>query len=341
MFEKLREAALAYQLERHWDKDKILTEYLNEIYFGEGAYGIEEAAKTYFGWNHPGCGGRPDRCAWRAPALGGGHARRHDLQPERLRPGDQSAGRHGAPKPGAPEHGRRRATSHRRSTTQYSKEPLPKPSQIQTPTENSKAPYFTSLAAPAARRQVRSRARRSAAGCACHSTLDLPFQDAGPEDCVRPHRRRRPQLRGGRARQPDGRSPGDGRRHRLLEDPVQSRDAGTASARLLLQAVHPRHRPRAGSFARSGLPVGPSEDSRSRRRCRKKGGGTKVVPETFDVSNYGDEYLGSASIATATTYSDNSVYSQLGTSLSGGIGEHRGRRRRRWVSRPTSPPRRA
>ena len=63
MFEKLREAALAYQLERHWDKDKILTEYLNEIYFGEGAYGIEAAAKTYFGWNHPGCGAPHDRCA--------------------------------------------------------------------------------------------------------------------------------------------------------------------------------------------------------------------------------------------------------------------------------------
>ena len=38
------------------------------------------------------------------------------------------------------------------------------------------------------------------------------------------------------------------------------------------------------------------------------------------MSNYGDEYSGSASLATATTYSDNSVYSQLGTSLSGGIG---------------------
>ena len=56
MFEKLREAALAYQLERQWAKDKILTEYLNEIYFGNGAYGIEAAAKTYFGYNHPGCG---------------------------------------------------------------------------------------------------------------------------------------------------------------------------------------------------------------------------------------------------------------------------------------------
>ena len=52
VFQKFREAALAYQLERHWDKDKILTEYLNTIYFGEGAYGIEAAARTYFGWSH-------------------------------------------------------------------------------------------------------------------------------------------------------------------------------------------------------------------------------------------------------------------------------------------------
>ena len=46
---KLREAALAYQLEKQWSKDKILDEYLNIIYFGEGAYGIEAAAQTYYG----------------------------------------------------------------------------------------------------------------------------------------------------------------------------------------------------------------------------------------------------------------------------------------------------
>jgi penicillin-binding protein 1A len=49
VFQKLREAALAYHLERQWSKDKILTEYLNTIYFGNGAYGIEAAARTYFG----------------------------------------------------------------------------------------------------------------------------------------------------------------------------------------------------------------------------------------------------------------------------------------------------
>jgi penicillin-binding protein 1A len=46
---KLREAALAWQLEQQWSKKKILTAYLNTIYFGNGAYGIDQAAQTYFG----------------------------------------------------------------------------------------------------------------------------------------------------------------------------------------------------------------------------------------------------------------------------------------------------
>jgi penicillin-binding protein 1A len=45
---KLKEAALAWQLEQRKDKDWILTAYLNTIYFGNGAYGIEQAAITYF-----------------------------------------------------------------------------------------------------------------------------------------------------------------------------------------------------------------------------------------------------------------------------------------------------
>jgi penicillin-binding protein 1A len=58
IFEKLREAALAFQLAHKWSKDKIITAYLNTIYFGNGAYGIEAAAQTYFGHdvNHLECG---------------------------------------------------------------------------------------------------------------------------------------------------------------------------------------------------------------------------------------------------------------------------------------------
>jgi penicillin-binding protein 1A len=49
---KLKEAVLAHELEsgaHHWTKDQILTAYLNTIYFGNSAYGIERAARTYFG----------------------------------------------------------------------------------------------------------------------------------------------------------------------------------------------------------------------------------------------------------------------------------------------------
>src|SRR6188472_2568861 len=76
LFQKFKEAALAYRLERHWSKDKILTEYLNTIYFGKGAYGIEAAARTYFGAAHPDCGTETEPCAavlepWEAAMLAG------------------------------------------------------------------------------------------------------------------------------------------------------------------------------------------------------------------------------------------------------------------------------
>ena len=46
---KMKEAILAYQLERNFTKDQILTIYLNQIYLGEHAFGVESAARTYFG----------------------------------------------------------------------------------------------------------------------------------------------------------------------------------------------------------------------------------------------------------------------------------------------------
>jgi penicillin-binding protein 1A len=45
---KVREAALAWQLTQRWSKDRILVAYLNTVYFGNGAYGIQQAARTYF-----------------------------------------------------------------------------------------------------------------------------------------------------------------------------------------------------------------------------------------------------------------------------------------------------
>lgn len=45
---KLREAVLAVKLERKLAKEEILTRYLNAIYFGRGAYGVQAAARAYF-----------------------------------------------------------------------------------------------------------------------------------------------------------------------------------------------------------------------------------------------------------------------------------------------------
>ncbi len=45
---KLREAVMAFQLERTHTKEAILEGYLNRIYFGNGAYGVQAAAQLYF-----------------------------------------------------------------------------------------------------------------------------------------------------------------------------------------------------------------------------------------------------------------------------------------------------
>ena len=69
---KLKEARLALALEQTYSKDEILTRYLNIVYFGEGAYGIEAAAQKYFS------------VARRRPhAPPGGDARRPGAEPDR------------------------------------------------------------------------------------------------------------------------------------------------------------------------------------------------------------------------------------------------------------------
>ena len=49
LMRKLKEAVLAFQLERRYTKDEILEFYLNQVYFGSGAYGVESAARIFFG----------------------------------------------------------------------------------------------------------------------------------------------------------------------------------------------------------------------------------------------------------------------------------------------------
>jgi len=46
---KIKEALVAMQIEKRYTKHEILTFYANQMYLGEGAYGVEAAARTYFG----------------------------------------------------------------------------------------------------------------------------------------------------------------------------------------------------------------------------------------------------------------------------------------------------
>ena len=161
IFEKLREAALAFQLTHQWTKTKILTEYLNSIYFGNGAYGIESAARVYFGRNH---GLRPARPRQRRPAaaatrrapvlrvgagaLGVGAARRHGRQPERVRPDRASAGRAGPPRPGAAGHAASRATSARAVRAGHQRAAAHSRRHRAARRSRAAAPYFTSWLRP-------------------------------------------------------------------------------------------------------------------------------------------------------------------------------------------------
>jgi penicillin-binding protein 1A len=316
IFQKLREAALAYQLERNWNKDKIMTEYLNSIYFGEGAYGIEAAAKTYFGGQpeHRGCGEEGDTtCAsellpWEAALLAGIISSPTAYSP-RTNP-EAALERRNLVLQNMQDQGYITDTEY----LEYSEQPIPKPGEISLLDEDSEAPYFTSWL----RQQLvdyYGAGQAFAGGLEVQSTLDLELQ-------------------------------------RQVEEIAASRLAGiepTASVVVLENenagvkamvggndfakepfnlATNGRRQP--GSSFKPFTLVTALEQGRSPeevftsapqeipyrvREPRKNGSFKEPVPDLFEVSNYEDSYLGSASLATATTASDNSVYAQLGTQV--------------------------
>jgi penicillin-binding protein 1A len=167
--EKLVEAGMAFQLSHHWSHTRILTEYLNTIYFGNGALGIEAAARTYFGWAHdydpsnPADGGKTS-CGDADP----GHPHRPECASV-LTPAQAAllAGIVANPSAFNPAgtQSERDAAEQRRNLVlgdmyrqhyisygeyQYSLgRPLPTPAQIKQPEQQpSAAPYFTSWVEP-------------------------------------------------------------------------------------------------------------------------------------------------------------------------------------------------
>src|SRR6201989_388577 len=143
ILEKFREAALVYKLDKHWSKSKILTEYLNTIYFGEGAYGIEAAAATYFGAAHPGCTA-DDNCAsvlepWEAAMLAGIIASPSGFDPK-VNP-ESALARRNLVLEKMVEQG---YIPHAQYVEGIHKA-LPAPADIKPPTLQSRAPYYTAF----------------------------------------------------------------------------------------------------------------------------------------------------------------------------------------------------
>lgn len=318
VLQKLKEGALAYQIERQWSKDKILTNYLNNIYFGEGAYGIEAAAKTFFGWNHPNCGETNPNTGRERPSC---------ASQLRVEEAAMLAGMISSPAAYSPKANPEDALDRRdlvlgklrelgylevsdEEFAELTELSGPPQSQIEPPEEDSKAPYFTNWL----RQQVVDRYGAGTAfggGLEIISTLDLELQEAAQEIV-------------------DSRLDGLGPTGAVV---VMDNDDGAVRAMVAGSdfeetpfnlATNGRRQP-GSSFKPFTLLAaleeghGPDEVFASKpvelgfkNTVRNKNGKRKTVNEVFEVNNYDDNYLGSASLATATTYSDNAVYAQLG-----------------------------
>ncbi|TML50717.1 MAG: PBP1A family penicillin-binding protein [Actinobacteria bacterium] len=284
---KLREAALAWQLEQRWSKDRILTAYLNTIYFGNGAYGVEQAAQTYF---HHGAGpgkltlweaallaGIPEDPAAFDPATNqkGARARRNLVLKEMFDQGDISRAVYG----------------------NATRRPMPSPQAIRLPGDQGPAQYFANYV----KQQLVDRygsGRVFGGGLKVYTTIDLKLQKMARNSI------------GHWLTSPTGPTaalvsidPRDGRilamfggnnfRKSQFNLAVQGeRQAGSSFKPFVLATA-----------LKEG--VAPTTTFVSKQVTINAGG------RLWEVHNYEDEYLGPITIQQATAYSDNAVFAQL------------------------------
>jgi penicillin-binding protein 1A len=303
VFQKVRESALAYHLSRKWKKDDILTEYLNSIYFGNGAYGIESAARTYFGRepHMKGCGTNPKNpCAAK-------------LKPEEAA---MLAGIIASPGAYDPVSRPSSAIERRNLVLQRMYEQgmigryqyddlkgLAGPGDVQPPREDAKTsavPYFTTWV----KQQVVERYGPREAftgGLKIRTTIDLQMQRAAE------------QTVGRWLGNPDGPTAAlvaidnDTGEVRAM---VGGRDYNESPFNLATQG----QRQPGSAFKPFTLAtalkegIGPGSVWSS----RKLDISSKEYGCDFEVNNYENSYSGVTSLASATTFSDNAVYAQVG-----------------------------
>ena len=279
---KIREAIMALRLERAFTKDQILEQYLNQIYFGEGVYGVETAAREYFG-SH----------VWKLDVA----------QAATLAGVVASPGRYNPRQEAAAAHGRRDWVIGRMLevgfiTRPEAREALAQPLEVQPPQpQRSRAAYFVDWLT----RDVRRRHGADVlyrGGLRIESTLDLRLQRAA-EQAI--------------ATTLD--APGDPDASLVAIDVrtggvlamVGGRDFGVSQVNLATgQGGSGRQ---AGSAFKPFVLAQALQEGISPSAVYPAPGSTTV--DGWNVANFGGSSYGSLSLTSATISSVNTVYAQL------------------------------
>ena len=332
VFEKLREAALAYHLTRRWSKKKIMEEYLNSIYFGNGAYGVESAARVYFGKVH----GYDSAAAPGQTSSGCGDAPRQSCA-SMLTPPEAAllAGMVADPSafdplahPQAAYERRKLVLSdmlqlHSISLTDYAryvKAPLPTSTSVQQPQEPAAAPYFTSwlrpqiLAAMGKGHGVADNVAEYRAfygGLQIRTTLDLKLQEAA-DQAISQELPTGESLPGASLVAIDNKT---GEVRAMVGGPIVNGEEDYNQYPFNL-ATQGRRQP-GSSFKPFTLAMALQFGGYRPDSIIDSAPQDFIVPnsggkEHFPVRNFGNTYSGPITLAAATDFSDNTVYAQVG-----------------------------
>jgi penicillin-binding protein 1A len=283
---KLKEAILARQLDQRWSKERILTEYLNTIYFGNGAYGVEQAARTYF--QHSAAKLKLEEAALLAaipsdpsrfdPAANRPAARRQRNIALRLmfEQGDITA----------------------RQLRNSSRKSLPRPEEIRPPgTQSEQGQYFTNYV----KQQLIDKYGTSTVfggGLRVRTTIDLGLQKKAQEAI------------GKWLDDPKGPTAA-----LVAIDPrngdVLAMVGGTSFRRSQFNLAVQGERQPGSSFKPFVLADALDQGIAPQTTFPSHAIDIPFDGKVWHVENYEGSYLGSADIRTATIHSDNSVYAQL------------------------------
>ena len=285
---KVREAALAWQLEQRWSKERILTAYLNTIYYGNGAYGVEQACRVYFGHNASSQNVNPAEAALLAgipadPSLydpvahpSAAKARRNLVLLQMYEQDYLDA----------------------RQYSRWVRSPMPRPRDVRLPSTRSQAaPYFANYVTDQLLRRFGPRG-----GLRRRSPREDDDRSRSPGDRARCNRNAaagvgRPDGRARRARRAHRRGARHGRRSQLPPESVQPRHPRRASARFRVQAIRARRCAAGGNRAVNHVHLAPCDDRHRRPElaCQQLRGRVPRADRPFD----GDRTFGQHRLRTA------------------------------------------